>query len=167
MKVLAALLLISLPIAAQTPAAAIQQHLDAAKTAAGKTWMPAAEYFCSPSPTPNRPTDPAIEPVRLFDNVLAIGSVGTTVLSPSFVTLPALQQYIGSVKRCAEVAAKNKVDVELQNHPLMDGFAAKLAKLSQRGPGDPNPFVVGEKDYGAFLNVISECAEAQLLRRSN
>jgi metallo-beta-lactamase class B len=289
---------------------AIQGHMDRAKAAAGPRWAEAATYFCAESSIPNRPTDPAIEPTRLFDNLAVIGSVGTaiyvlqtsaglimidagypdqiesvllpglkalqfdpaqvryvivlhghsdhfgaakyfqdnyrskvylsaadwdlldapqakgkgpavpqprrdqvvkdgelivlgdtkilpvlvpghtngalalifqvsdkatkhtaglfggTVLSAGFVTADGLREYLKSVQRYAGIAADNHVTVEIQNHPLMDGFAAKLAQLKQRRPQDAHPFVVGEASYASFLNVISECSQAQLLRKA-
>jgi hypothetical protein len=63
------------------------------------------------------------------------------------------------------MAAENHVDVEIQNHPLMDGFAQKLERLKTRGPKDGHPFVVGEASYAAFMEVIGECAQAQLIRK--
>jgi metallo-beta-lactamase class B len=287
----------------------IERHITAAKAAAGTTWAKAAEYFCAESAMPNRPTDPAIAPTRLFDNLSVIGSVGTamyvletsqglilidagypgeadtvlipglkalgfdpakvrymlvahghsdhygaarqfqkaygtkvfltaadwalvetpqpaakgpaapaperdqvivdrqpitlgdakvtpvavpghtpgavaflftvrdrgqnhtaglfggTVLSAGFVSTEGLEQYVQSVPLWAKVAAENHVTVEIQNHPLMDGFVDKLQRLKTRGAGDAHPFVVGERGYAAFMNVIGECAQAQLARR--
>jgi hypothetical protein len=57
------------------------------------------------------------------------------------------------------------VDVEIQNHPLYDGFAAKLDRLAKRRAGDPHPFVVGRDAYQRFLGVRAACGEAQLARR--
>lgn len=289
-------------------AAEIQTHIDRAKSIAGSTWAEAANYFCAESSMPNRPTDPAIEPTRLFDNLSVIGSVGTaiyvvhtreglilidagypeqiesvlipglkalsvdpaqvryvivlhghsdhfgaaryfqetygakvflsapdwdlldgpqakgkgpagprrdqvalegqpmalgdtkimpilvpghtpgslalifpvfdkgkkytagifggTVLSAGFVSTDGLRQYIDSVQRYARIAADNHVDVEIQNHPLMDGFAAKLEQLKTRAPQSAHPFVIGEASYAAFLGVMSECAQAQFLRKT-
>lgn len=286
----------------------IQTHIDRAKQAAGSRWAEAANYFCAESSMPNRPTDPAIEPTRLFDNLSVIGSVGTaiyvvhtsaglilidagypeqiesvllpglkalgldpsqvrnvivlhghsdhfgaaryfqetygakvflsaadwslldtpqgkgkgpagpkrdqvavdgqpivlgdmsilpvlipghtpgslalifpvvdkgkkytagifggTVLSAGFVSTDGLRQYIDSVQRYARIAAENHVDVEIQNHPLMDGFAAKLEQLKKRTPQAEHPFVVGEAVYAAFLGVMSECSQAQYLRKT-
>lgn len=298
---------VSLTMLAQT--AEIQSHIDRAKTLAGSTWSEAASYFCAESSMPNRPTDPAIQPTRLFDNLSVIGSVGTamyvvhtsqglilidagypeqietvllpglkalnfdpaqvrlvivlhghsdhfgaaryfqgkygskvylsaadwdvldapqsgkgpapaqpkrdqvakegqpivlgeatispvlipghtpgslalifpvldrgkkytagifggTVLSAGFVSTEGLRQYIDSVQRYARIAAENHVEVEIQNHPLMDGFAAKLEQLKKRTPQSPHPFVVGEATYASFLGVMSECAQAQLLRKT-
>jgi metallo-beta-lactamase class B len=288
----------------------IQTHIDRAKSAAGTTWAEAANYFCAESSMPNRPTDPAIEPTRLFDNLSVLGSVGTaiyvvhtseglilidagypeqiesvllpglkalsldpsqvryvivlhghsdhfgaaryfqdkyaakvflsaadwdvldapqakgkgaapaqpkrdqvavegqsivlgdtkispilisghtpgslalifpvfdkgrkyragifggTVLSAGFVSTDGLRQYVDSVQRYARIAAENHVDVEIQNHPLMDGFAARLEQLKKRTPQSVHPFVIGEAAYASFLNVMSECSQAQLLRKT-
>ncbi len=292
-------------------AAAIQSHIESAKRVAGTRWAEAANYFCAESSMPNRPTDPAIAPTRLFDNLSVVGSVGTavyilqtsqglilidagypeqidsvlipglkalhldpaqvryvivthghsdhfgaarylqdtygtkvflskadwdlmdappakgkgapapqpkrdqvvadlqpvtlgdtsilpvlipghtpgalalifpvfdqgkkymaglfggTVLSAGFVSTEGLRDYIKSVQRYARIAEDNHVTVEVQNHPLMDGFAARLELLKQRSPQQPHPFVIGEDAYAAFLNVMSECAQAQLARRGN
>jgi metallo-beta-lactamase class B len=280
----------------------VQEHIDRAKSAAGAKWAEAANYFCAESSMPNRPTDPAIAPTRLFDNLSVIGSVGTavyvvqtsdglilidagypeqvetvllpglkalaldpaqvraiivahghsdhfgaakyfqdtyktkvylsapdwdllngpqvpkrdqvvvdgqpitlgdtkilpilvpghtkgalalifpvsdkgqkhtaglfggTVLSAGFVTADGLRDYVKSVANYARIAGENHVDVEIQNHPLMDGFAARLEQLKKRGAQDPHPFVIRESAYGAFLSVMSECAQAQLIRKGN
>jgi metallo-beta-lactamase class B len=302
-------------------AAVIQSHIENAKRVAGTRWADAANYFCAASSMPNRPTDPAIAPTRLFSNLSVVGSVGTavyilqtsqglilidagypeqiesvlipglkalhldpaqvryvivthghsdhfgaarymqetygakvflskadwdlldappaqgkgapapqpkrdqvvadlqpivlgdtsilpvlipghtpgalalifpvfdgpvsdgpasnqgkkymaglfggTVLSAGFVSTEGLRDYIKSVQRYARIAADNHVTVEVQNHPLMDGFAARLELLKQRGAQQAHPFVIGEDAYAAFLNVMSECAQAQLVRKGN
>jgi metallo-beta-lactamase class B len=94
------------------------------------------------------------------------GIFGGTVLSAGFVTVEGLRQYIDSVQRYGRIAAENHVDVEIQNHPLMDGFAARLEQLKKRAPQAAHPFVIGETAYAAFLRVISECSQAQLLRKT-
>jgi metallo-beta-lactamase class B len=289
----------------------LEEHVARAKSAGGSRWAEAANYFCAESSMANRPTDPAIEPTRLFDNLSVVGSVGTavyivrtsaglilidagypdqvesvllpalkdlgldarqvryiivthghsdhfgaaryfqdtyqtkvflsaadwdvleapqtkgkaaavpvprrdqvvadgqpitlgdttilpvlvpghtpgalalifpvfdkgqkhtaglfggTVLTAGFVTADGLRDYGKSIQKYARVAAENHVDVEIQNHPLMDGFAARLEKLKKRGPQDPHPFVIPEDAYAAFLNVMSECSQAQLIRKGN
>jgi len=289
----------------------LEEHLARAKSAAGSRWAEAANYFCAESSMPNRPTDPAIEPTRLFDNLSVVGSIGTavyivetseglilidagypeqiqsvllpglkalgfdpakvryiivmhghsdhfgaaryfqdtyqtkvflsaadwdlldapqakgnaaaapvprrdqvvtdgkpitlgdttilpvlvpghtpgslalifpvfdkgqkhtaglfggTVLSAGFVTADGLRDYVKSIQKYARIAADNHVDVEIQNHPLMDGFAARLEQLKKRGARDPHPFVISESAYAAFLSVMSECSQAQLIRKGN
>jgi len=90
------------------------------------------------------------------------GLYGGTVLIPPQAW--NLREYSSSLKHWADVAKKNKVEVELQNHQLYDNFTDKLAKLQQRKPGDTNPFVVGQASYQKFVNVIGECTEAQIIR---
>jgi len=58
-----------------------------------------------------------------------------------------------------------KVDVLLQNHMLMDPIQDKLAKLTARKPGDPNPFVVGAAPYQKFLDVMEGCTRVNIARR--
>ena len=65
-------------LSAQSPGT-IEAHTERARIAAGSQWAEAAKYFCAENSMPNRPTDPAIEPTRLFDNLSVIGSVGTAV----------------------------------------------------------------------------------------
>ena len=59
------------------------------------------------------------------------------------------------------------VDVEIQNHPMYDGFVAKLQRLARRTPNEPNPFVIGREGYQRFLDVMSGCTEVQLARRTS
>jgi metallo-beta-lactamase class B len=59
-----------------------------------------------------------------------------------------------------------KVDVELQNHPIMDNFAERLDKLHERKAGDPNPFVVGQENYSKFLEVMYTCVQVYIDRHA-
>jgi metallo-beta-lactamase class B len=90
---------------------------------------------------------------------------GGTVLTPGIVSDEGLQTYLKSVAHFKEEASKAKVEVELQNHPLMDPIQAKLDKLQSRKTGDPNPFVVGQANYQKFLDVMYACTEANIARR--
>jgi len=74
--------------------------------------------------------------------------------------------FIAGLGTLASLMAFAHVEAEIQNHPLMDGFQAKLAQLKTRGVNAPHPFVVGADAYAAFLNVMSECAQARLARRT-
>ena len=102
-----------------------------------------------------------------FTIVDTAGLFGGTVLSAGFVTADGLRDYVKSIRKYASIAADNHVDVEIQNHPLMDGFAGRLEQLKKRGAQDPHPFVIKESDYAAFLTVMSECSQAQLIRKGN
>ena len=90
------------------------------------------------------------------------GLYGGTVLIPRMAW--NLQEYLSSLNHWGEMTRRMKVDTELQNHPLMDGIDERLAKVQARKPGDPNPFIVGQAAYQRFVNVISECTKAQMVR---
>lgn len=105
-----------------------------------------------------------IFPVKDGGKTHVVGIVGGGFIAqgpPSQV-----QQFIDSLAHFEEWTKKMKVDVELQNHPVMDGFGEKLAGLRARKWGEPNPFVVGQENYTRFLEVMTECARATLARRS-
>jgi metallo-beta-lactamase class B len=90
---------------------------------------------------------------------------GGTILLPAIISDDGLQQYLHSIAHFKDETKKAKVDVELQNHPLYDNLQAKLDKLKSRKTGDANPFVVGQANYQKFLDVMSQCMDAQIARR--
>ena len=90
---------------------------------------------------------------------------GGTVLTPGIISDEGLQTYLQSIARFKEATRKAKVEVEIQNHPLMDPIQLKLDRLRTRTKGQPNPFVVGTKGYQTFLDVMSICTEANIARR--
>jgi metallo-beta-lactamase class B len=91
---------------------------------------------------------------------------GGSILTPGRISDDGLRQYIKSVEHWAAATRRLNVDVEIQNHPMYDGFLAKLQRLKQRKPGEPHPFVVGRDGYQRFLSVMSECSQIQLARRT-
>ena len=90
---------------------------------------------------------------------------GGTVLTPGIISDEGLQTYLQSIARFKQATRKAKVEVEIQNHPLMDPIQVKLDRLRTRTKGQPNPFVVGAKGYQTFLDVMSICTEANIARR--
>ena len=59
---------------------AVTRHVDAARKAAGTEWTQAVDFICKVNPDrANRPDDPLIAPTKVFDNVYAIGRLGTVV----------------------------------------------------------------------------------------
>jgi metallo-beta-lactamase class B len=88
-----------------------------------------------------------------------------TVLTPGFVSDEGLGQYAKSVPHFEAETKKAKVEVELQNHPLMDPIQPKLDNLKTRKAGEPNPFVVGRGEYQKFLEVMAACTEVNIARR--
>jgi metallo-beta-lactamase class B len=90
---------------------------------------------------------------------------GGSILLVSRIPDDGLRQYVQSLERFAAVTQRLGVDVEIQNHPLYDGFTARLERLARRSAGSPHPFVVGRDAYQRFLTVMRECTNAQLARR--
>jgi len=90
---------------------------------------------------------------------------GGSILLVNRIPAEGLRQYVQSLERFADVTRRLGVDVELQNHPLYDGFTTKLERLAVRQAGDSHPFVVGADAYQRFLTVMTECTNAQLARR--
>jgi metallo-beta-lactamase class B len=86
-------------------------------------------------------------------------------LTPGIISDEGLQTYAKSVAHFKEETKKAKVDVEIQNHPLMDPIQTKLDKLAARKKGEPNPFVVGQANYQKFLDVMALCTEVNIARR--
>jgi metallo-beta-lactamase class B len=90
---------------------------------------------------------------------------GGTILTANIISDDGLRTYIASVARFKAATAKARVDVEIQNHPLMDPIQVKLDRLKTRAKGQPHPFVVGRDNYQKFLDVMSLCMQAELTRR--
>lgn len=104
-------------------------------------------------------------PVRDGGATHMAGLFGGSILIPGRIPDAGLEQYIASVQHFGEFTRKMNVTVELQNHPLYDGMEARLARLRERKPGQPHPFVVGQPAYQRFLTVMTECTRAQMERR--
>jgi metallo-beta-lactamase class B len=90
---------------------------------------------------------------------------GGSILLVNRIPDEGLRQYVQSLERFGAVTRRLGVDVEIQNHPLYDGFVPKLERLAARRAGSAHPFVVGPDAYQRFLTVMAECANAQLARR--
>lgn len=94
------------------------------------------------------------------------GLFGGTVLATQYTPAPGLVQYIESIAHYLEVAAAQGVDVEIQNHPIFDNTPARLAALAARRPGEPHPFVMGTDGYRRFWGIVSECMQADIIRKA-
>ena len=65
------------------------------------------------------------------------GLFGGSILTPGRISDDGLRQYIDSVEHWADVTRRMNVDVEIQNHPMYDGFLDKLERLKRRKPANP------------------------------
>ena len=106
-----------------------------------------------------------IFPVKDNGKTYVAAMYGGTILTPGIVSDEGLQTYLQSVAHFKEQTKKAKVEVELQNHPLMDPIQAKLDKLKDRKKGEPNPFVLGQASYQKFVDVMAACTEVNIARR--
>lgn len=107
-----------------------------------------------------------IFPVKDGGKTHMAGLFGGTILVAGRISDEGLQQYLRSIAHFKEKAKEMKVDVELQNHPTYDNMPEKLAELGSRKAGAFNPFVVGQANYGKFLDVMAECMRADIARRA-
>jgi metallo-beta-lactamase class B len=64
------------PAPAKPDSPAIIEQLDRLKKSVGPRWADAVHFWCE-APRANRADDPVIQPAKIFDNVYAIGNVGT------------------------------------------------------------------------------------------
>jgi metallo-beta-lactamase class B len=64
------------PAPPQPSSPAIVEQLDRLKASVGPRWADAVHFWCE-APRANRPDDPVIQPAKIFDNLYAIGSIGT------------------------------------------------------------------------------------------
>ena len=106
-----------------------------------------------------------IYPVKDRGKTYIAATYAGTVLTPGIVSDANLEIYLKSVAHFKEQTQKAKVEVELQNHPLMDPIQDKLDKLKTRKKGEPNPFIVRQANYQKFLDVMSACTEVNIARR--
>lgn len=93
------------------------------------------------------------------------GLFGGTILDQPRITIPGLNQYLGSIAHYLDAAKKMRVDVEIQNHAIFDDTPGRLAKLAARMPGERNPFLMSADKYAAFWTLVSECIRAEVARR--
>jgi metallo-beta-lactamase class B len=105
-----------------------------------------------------------IFPVKDGGRVRMAGLFGGMFLTPTTPTPEAMHQYVSSVQHYRDVAKMMKVEVEVQNHPIMDGMPDRLTRLAAHKGA--NPFVVGDASYQRFLTIMEECEEAQIIRRA-
>lgn len=90
--------------------------------------------------------------------------MGAVQLNPEGVSAATLEQVDTSINHVAEVAKRMHVDTELAVHPIWDGSEEKMEKILTRKPGEPNPFVVGEKSHQRLMKLLDECMKIQIER---
>ena len=106
-----------------------------------------------------------IFPVKDNGKTYMAAMYGGTILTPGIISDEGLQTYAKSVAHFKDETKKARVEVELQNHPLMDPIQTKLDNLKNRKKGEPNPFVVGQANYQRFVDVMAGCTAVNIARR--
>lgn len=106
-----------------------------------------------------------IFPVKDGGKTYIAGMFGGTMLTFTRPTPEQFAEYAKSIAHFRAEAVKAGVEVELQNHPLMDDLTGRLAAIQAHAAGGPNPFIVGRDRYPVFLDVMAECLQAQVARR--
>jgi metallo-beta-lactamase class B len=109
-----------------------------------------------------------IFPVKDGTAVHTAALFGGSILNPQR-RFPAslFQEYLRSIEHFTETTRRARVDVELLNHPIMDGLFERLERLKTRRAGEPHPLVVGEAAYQRFLGVMAACTRVQLARKAS
>ena len=122
---------------AQTPpkpdSPEVQAMLEKARKTAGTMWADEEHFFCE-APRANAATDPPIKPTRIFDNVYAIGNIGTTV-------------YV--VKTSAGLLMIDSLPAANLNNQLLPGFMALGLN-----PADVKVIVLGHGHADHFGNAL-------------
>jgi hypothetical protein len=90
---------------------------------------------------------------------------GGVWLLPQLVTDVGLETFLGSTKKFEDATRRARVDVALQNHPLMLPLQQQLDGVAVRELRGPNPFVVGREGYQQFLSVLEGCTSVNIARR--
>ena len=71
----------------------------------------------------------------------------------------AQRQYLTAFDHFASFTSKLGVDVELSNHPFVDGSLTRMEQLRTK-PNDPNPLVIGVQRYEDYVGILKNCALA-------
>jgi len=67
--------------------------------------------------------------------------------------------YLSAVNYFAKYTADFQVDVEMSAHGWVDDTFPRLEKLKHRRPGQPHPFVIGQKKYRKYEDVFRKMAQ--------
>jgi metallo-beta-lactamase class B len=81
----------------------------------------------------------------------------------SYLPPEEIEAYIASARRFA--AIDPAIDVEMSNHPSLDGALLKFDALAKRETDGPHPFVTGNAGFRRWMDVIANCAGEVLERK--
>jgi metallo-beta-lactamase class B len=82
----------------------------------------------------------------------------------SYLSPGEIETYMESARKFAGIDPA--IDVEMSNHPSLDGALLKFDALMRRAPGSPHPFVTGNAGFRRWMDVIAGCAGEVLARKN-
>jgi len=103
-------------------------------------------------------------PVKDHGKTHVAALFGGMWLLPQLVSDDGLNTFLASARKFKDATRRARVDVALQNHPLMLPLQQQLEGVAAREQG-PNPFVVGRAGYQDFLGVLEGCTRVNIARR--
>jgi metallo-beta-lactamase class B len=107
-----------------------------------------------------------IFPVKYHGSKHVAALFGGVWLMPELLSADRLAAILASVKKFEASTRRARVDVALQNHPLMLPLQRQLDGLAATKP-PANPFVVGREGYQGFLGVLEGCTRVNIARRGH
>jgi metallo-beta-lactamase class B len=81
-------------------------------------------------------------------------------------TLEDSQAYLNSLNHFAEFTDAAQVDAEITAHTAVDNSAERMEILRNRKDGDPNPFVIGQDAYKAYMDKMKTSINANIEKLS-
>ena len=89
---------------------------------------------------------------------VTIAYSGGTALAGIYKSGPGLDTYAASQRHMAEKAAAAGASVLMTNHSEFDEAYTKSRLVKVRGPGEPNPYEVGQDGVRRYFTLMEECA---------
>jgi hypothetical protein len=171
-SIAACALAIAAAVMAQPAPGTVDQHVAAAKAAAGQDFAARFNRLCTPPAPPS--TGPARPAVRDGARRHVAAYWGGTAFNwltnrAGYITPERpdsfwFDRYIASAQTFRGLAASAGADVLLSNHTAFDGSKSKLPAMATRRAPAPHPYVIGAEAVGRYLTVAEECARAGRLR---
>jgi metallo-beta-lactamase class B len=121
--------------------------------------------YLTPGHTPG--TVSAILPARENGKTYTLSLLGSVAFPPSLEPTPTtggLLAYERSVRRFAEISRAAGAQALFNTHVFADGGLERMKLVRDRGPGGPNPFLLGSEAIGRYYGLVDECLLAAIAR---
>jgi hypothetical protein len=145
---------------------AVNEHVEKAKKTAGTEWPARSPFsFAKRRARTTSTIRSSIPPTSRWSS----SHRGTwIILAPRRAfksTTDGLQQYLHAIAHFKDETKKARWTWSCRIIRFTMTSRKKLDELKAPKKGDPNPFVVGQANYQKFLDVMSQCMDAQIARR--